>query len=252
MHHREVGFLERAAGEEPLQRAVGEVGAGDQHHPGGALVEAVHDARPAGAADPGELGIAVEQEVGQGAGRAAGAGMHRDAGRLVDGDQVLVFVEDGERPRLRLDPFGDRRRRAHHQPLAGHDQHARLGGRRAIDADQARCQPALQAAARQAERFGQVAVEAERRGAGRNLEQLRRGRRRRIADQLVVRQFVRRSSGEPSGSSARAPIGRQPAGAVGTSAIALSAARAGRSELRIIRQMPMVIAESATLKVCQW
>ena len=47
-----------------------------------------------GVADLGDLGVAGEQPVDQGAGGVAGAGMHDQARRLVDDDEVVVGVDD--------------------------------------------------------------------------------------------------------------------------------------------------------------
>ena len=52
----------------------------------------------------------MQQGVDDGAGLATGRGVHGDARRLVDDDQVGVFVEDGERNGLRQrDGRGGRR-----------------------------------------------------------------------------------------------------------------------------------------------
>ena len=76
----------------------------------------------------------VQEGVDQGAALAAGRGMHRHAGRLVDHDQVGVLVEHSERDRLGHRLGGDGRR--DFQPVvAGHRLARGVGDRRAVAAD---------------------------------------------------------------------------------------------------------------------
>ena len=76
---------------------------GDHHQPGGILVQPVDDAGPLDAADPGQAGAAMrDQRVHQGPGFVPGGGMHHEAGRLVEDDDIVVLVDDVERDRLGL------------------------------------------------------------------------------------------------------------------------------------------------------
>ena len=87
-------------GREPLMGAVG-LGRDDQA--GGILVDAVDDAGPGDAADPRQAAAAmVEQGVDQRAVEIARRRVDDEPGGLVDHDQMLVLVDDGERDVLRL------------------------------------------------------------------------------------------------------------------------------------------------------
>ena len=91
--HREILAANRARGELLHQGLVGGQGAGDDQKTGGVPVETVHQAGPG---DGGEPGIVVEEGVDQRPVRPAGARMDHHSGRLVDDDEGLVFVADGE------------------------------------------------------------------------------------------------------------------------------------------------------------
>ena len=81
---------------------VRDVGLGDDQQPRRVLVDAVDDARPRDAADPGQPPRAmVEQRVDQGAVEIARGGMDDHAGGLVDDDQMIVLEDDVERDVLR-------------------------------------------------------------------------------------------------------------------------------------------------------
>ena len=102
-----VAALHRAGaaviGELRGQRLMRLVVLGDHHQPGGVLVEPVHDARPADAADAGKAGAAMgDQRVDQRAGLVAGGRMHDQPLRLVDDDDVVVLIDDIERDILAL------------------------------------------------------------------------------------------------------------------------------------------------------
>src|SRR5438105_1004455 len=85
----------RGKAEIARQGAMGGLGLGNDEEPARVLVETMHDARPAHSADPGEAGTAMRQQrVNQGALWIARRGMHHQAGRLVDDDQVLVLETD--------------------------------------------------------------------------------------------------------------------------------------------------------------
>src|SRR6266542_2917590 len=111
----EVALLHGLSGELVTQDLVGLVVLGDDEAAAGLLVEAVHDTRAGHAADATEAAPAVmEQGVDQGVFLVAGGRMHDDAGRLVEDQQVVVFVENVER-----DVFGLGIRRAGFGPVDG-------------------------------------------------------------------------------------------------------------------------------------
>ncbi len=63
--------------------------------PGGVAIEPVHQARTAGAS-LAQLGAARHQRVDQRVVPVTRRRVHHEAGRLVDDEQVLVLVDDGE------------------------------------------------------------------------------------------------------------------------------------------------------------
>ncbi len=137
----EIAALQRAGaaviGELRGQPPVRAVGLGDDHQAGGVLVEPVHDARPLHAADAGQAVAAMgDQRVDQRARPVAGGRMHDEAARLVDDDEVVVLVDDGERDGL---AFGLRRLRprgtADGDRLAGVDAVAGIADRAPADRD---------------------------------------------------------------------------------------------------------------------
>ncbi len=98
-------------GEGVGEATVSTVGFSRHHQPGRVLVEAVHDAGPADAADPRQAVAAMTQQgVHQGAAEVSGSRMHHEARRLVDDDQVFVLEDDGQRDVFRLRRRVDRRR----------------------------------------------------------------------------------------------------------------------------------------------
>ena len=67
----------------------------------------MHDAGPRHAADAGEAVAAMgDQRIDESALRVAGAGMHHEAGGLVDDDQRVVLVDDVERDRFARERLG--------------------------------------------------------------------------------------------------------------------------------------------------
>ncbi|MGY4422512.1 hypothetical protein ACVWY2_004961 [Bradyrhizobium sp. JR6.1] len=85
------------------QRLMGVVVLGNHHQPCGVLVEAVHDARPLDSADARQAAAAMrDQRVDQCSRGVAGRGMHDEAPRLVDDDDVVVLEHDIERDVLAL------------------------------------------------------------------------------------------------------------------------------------------------------
>ena len=79
---------------EPL---VGQLTLGDDQQAGGVTVQAVDDARTQFASHAADVGAAGQQGIDQGAVGMAGAGMHRQASRLDDDDDVIVLVNDADR-----------------------------------------------------------------------------------------------------------------------------------------------------------
>lgn len=72
---------------------MGGLGFGDQKEPRRVFVEAVNDAGPGWVADSCEPGQIRQECVGEGACLVSGTGMGREAGLLVDGQKVFVFVD---------------------------------------------------------------------------------------------------------------------------------------------------------------
>ena len=111
-----VGLLDRAVLELPGDAPMGLVALGDEHDAGGVAVEAVQDARPPVAVDRAPLLPVVDQPVDQRAGPPAAGGVDHQVGLLVQGQQVIVFVDDLQRDRLGHD-LVDRLRRGDHLHL---------------------------------------------------------------------------------------------------------------------------------------
>ena len=118
LDEREVAALEIVRVKLHLQRHQRRLVLGHDHDARGVLVEPVHDARPPLAADADERVAAVMQErVDQRARLVRRRRMHDHARRLVDDDEVRVFVDDRERNVLGAIFDGDRRRRRQHDAL---------------------------------------------------------------------------------------------------------------------------------------
>ena len=77
------------------------------------------------------------------------AGMDDEPGRLVDDDEVVVLVDDGEFDRFACGSAGDRRRHRQRDPRSACDLAARVEHRHAVDGHLALPDQRLQAAARQ-------------------------------------------------------------------------------------------------------
>ena len=103
---------------------------GNHHQATGVLVKAVHDAR---AGHPLRLFIARKKPVQQRSTPVSRGGMNDQARRLVNYQQVLVFVNhiDGQRLRAKCLAL---QRRAHldRDRVAGLHPHSRLGGRTTV------------------------------------------------------------------------------------------------------------------------
>ena len=95
---------------------------GDHQQAGRVLIQTVDDAGPAHAADARQRGPAVGDEgIHERAGLMPSSRMHDEAGRLIDDDERVVLIDDGER-----DGFGDRlgggrRRQIEHDRVARFD-----------------------------------------------------------------------------------------------------------------------------------
>ena len=95
--HGQVAAVDIAGGEGGGEGGVDRLGLGDDHQAGRVFVQAMDDAGAGLAADAGEGGAAMGDEgVDEGAVRVAGGGMDDETGRLVEDQQMAVFVEDGE------------------------------------------------------------------------------------------------------------------------------------------------------------
>ena len=103
-------------GEAPMRPVV----LGDDEKPGRVLVEPVHDAGPLDPADPGQALAAMgDERVDERPRLVPRRRMHHEPCRLVDDDEVVVLVDDGERDRLALRLRGSGRRQV--------ERHARPG-----------------------------------------------------------------------------------------------------------------------------
>ena len=127
-HERDVLLLDLAFAKLSRELFVRGVVLGHHHQAGRAAVEPMDDARPLLAADAAEIVDVVEQRIDERAARVAGGGMDDHARRLVDDDEIVVLIQDGQRQRfgLRLgfDRLGDR----HGHVLAGSHRLVRLDG----------------------------------------------------------------------------------------------------------------------------
>ena len=132
------------------QRFVRAVVLGRHHQPGGVLVEPVHDARAPTPPMPERLGAAMgDQRVDQRAGLVAGGGMHHQALRLVDDDDVVVLKDDIERDILALGLGGDGLRHVDCDRIAGGDMISGVADGGAFDGDGTGEDQRLQPRARQ-------------------------------------------------------------------------------------------------------
>ncbi len=105
--HAPVGAM---GGELVAQRLMRRVVLGDDEEAGRSLVEPMHDAGALDAADAGKAVAAMgDERVDQRAARVSGARMHDEVRRLVDDDDVAIFVNhveiDGLRGGLRRRPL---------------------------------------------------------------------------------------------------------------------------------------------------
>lgn len=149
-----VDFLSLARGKLGGEMEVRGVVLGDDEAAAGFLVKTMDNAGPGDAADAAEPPRAMmEQSVDESVRGVARGGMHDQSRRLVQGQQVVIFVKDfqGDVFRASLGHFG-------RGPDDGDDfaSAGMMGGfrRAAVDADVALREQALDGAARDAGKFG--------------------------------------------------------------------------------------------------
>ena len=127
------------------------------HQPGGVLIEPVHNAGPADAADPGKARAAMgDQRVDQGPALVARGRVHHKVSRLVDDDDVVVLVDDIERYILRHGLGGCYFRHVDYDRIARPDMISGVADGGTSDADGARENQRLQPRPR---KFRHVACE---------------------------------------------------------------------------------------------
>ena len=103
------------------------IGFGDDEQARGVLVQSMHDAGPLDAANAGKTASAMgDERINERPGSMSGRRMHDEPRRLIYHDQIIVFIDDGERnvlaPNVRF--FG--RRQANRVGFARFDRRARL------------------------------------------------------------------------------------------------------------------------------
>jgi hypothetical protein len=101
VHQRKIRFLDGAILELSNERVIGRVALGEEDDAAGLFVEAVDDAGPLGSSDTSQR-APMEQAQQEGAPAVPRAGIDDPSRGLIDHDEVLIFVEDGQRHRLRL------------------------------------------------------------------------------------------------------------------------------------------------------
>ncbi len=130
---------------------------GDEQDAGGVAVEAVHNAGAQITCRAREGAEAVEQGVHQGSRVHAGARVDDHAGGFIDGDDIFIFVEDGERDLFRSGVERSGAGGLDDDGIARSSQ-VRRAARVAVDADTAVLDPILQAGAAE---LGKTLVEDE-------------------------------------------------------------------------------------------
>ncbi len=139
-HQRFIDPDDRVFFELGRQTSVRRVGLGDDHDAGGLLVQAVHQPRPLLPADRGDRAAfgseVMEQRVDERAAPVAGRGMNDQPRRLIEHQEVGVFMEDLKGNGLRVQFQRFRTRNLQHDRVAGLDFVARFDDP-AIDADAA-------------------------------------------------------------------------------------------------------------------
>lgn len=136
LNKREIGLLDRAGLERFGEFGVGEIVFGDHDGSGGVFVEPMDDARAEGVAALRERLAAAEKGVDERAARIPCPGVDGHASRLVNNDEVVVFVEDVEGDRFGFGFERSTRLRPDSDPVASFEFLTGLG-RPAIDQDKA-------------------------------------------------------------------------------------------------------------------
>jgi hypothetical protein len=104
-HERRVFLLDLAVAELIGERFVGPIVLGDDHQPGSAAIQAVHNPGSPLPADSAQVGNVVEQRVHECPRLVTSGRMHHHPGRLVHDDEIAILVDDAQRQCLRC---GDR------------------------------------------------------------------------------------------------------------------------------------------------
>ncbi len=98
-----VGSLDAVFGKGCREAGVGKISLGHDHNTAGVLIEAMNDPWAANATNPGEAAAAMRKErIHQGLIAIAWSGVNDETCRLVEDDQLLVFVKNRQRDRLRF------------------------------------------------------------------------------------------------------------------------------------------------------
>ncbi|MEO5823375.1 MAG: hypothetical protein ABIT71_22965 [Vicinamibacteraceae bacterium] len=150
---REVILVDGAPRHRPGQRRVDGGRLGDQHDAGRLAIEAVDEVDAPAAPRVRQM---REQRVHQRAGWIPARRMHDQAGRLVDGQQRVVFIEDRERPGFGDMPARLELRQVERDRLAEAEALRRPRRRHAIDLDAPLADPRREPRPRQPGRVGQA------------------------------------------------------------------------------------------------
>jgi hypothetical protein len=106
VNESDVGLLDGAAAEGFAETGVRGVVFGDEDDPGGVLIEAMDQTRAQGIAANGKSLAAAQQGIDESAANVAGTSMDGHAGRLVDRENVGIFVENIKGDRFRFGTEG--------------------------------------------------------------------------------------------------------------------------------------------------
>ena len=99
---REIDFRNLTFGKLPGEFLMRRVIFGRDHGAAGFLIEAMNNSGPLLSADPGKAGAMMEQGVDQRVRLVSGAGMHDEARRLIEHEQIVVLEKNRERNLLGL------------------------------------------------------------------------------------------------------------------------------------------------------
>ena len=161
---REIRLLDvPMGGERPDESVHRGLRLGDDKQTARVLVEAVDDAGARHAADARERRTVVEKRVDERAGEVSRRRMYDEAGRLVDADEIVVFVDDRKGDVLWLGHGRHGRGDGDDDAVRLRDLHPRLFGDSAVDGDETGLDQALDPRAREAGmRFEDLPVEPHR------------------------------------------------------------------------------------------